>query len=142
MNTIYYEIYRNKDFYKDIKYFIFDRLEDYNGNEYYTCDLLHELTLNENMDGCYVFDTGSAIDFIKNNWEIAECTFNYYDSEIGMTINPFEDPCVYTFYMLQYGVDQVLMQLDFIQDNWSDSIVINDSNIVEITNELNELIKD
>lgn len=127
------------NFTDEIKNFVIDRLNDYENLEFYGCDLASELTMNENKDGCYYIYTEDALNFIRENWTQAAETWKYFNDDLGMSINPFEDPTAYTFYMLDYGVNELLNSLDFVSDNWDDEITLTRENIDKLTQEINNL---
>lgn len=103
-----------------------DYLADHEGCTCYACDLASEMTMNENYDGCWIVYTARAVEFIKAHWDAARDTFEYFKSELDMTPNPFENPEAYTFFMLDWGVREMLTGNEFLDEHWSEQIEITD----------------
>lgn len=117
-----------------------NRLQDYEGGEYYACELASELTMPENCDGCAIMWTNEALQFIADNWQYASDVFEHYALELDMKINPFENPCSYTFLMLDYGVSSVLAQCAYIDEHWNDEVTLTPETIETITAQAAEVI--
>lgn len=127
------------DFTKAIQEHIEERLEDYEGNSVYMCDLATELTMYENMNGAWIIGTYQALNFIcDNRWEASD-TFDYFKNELEMTPNPFDNPEAFTFYMLDWGVRQILAQCEFIDENWGDELELTAETISTITEQVKEV---
>lgn len=109
-------VYKNS-FTEDIFEHIKERLENYENHEWYSCDLVSELTMYENMNGAWIIGTWQAAEYIQNNWSEASDTFEYMRDNLSMTPNPFENPEQYTFYMLMYGVETLCSYSTFLQEN-------------------------
>lgn len=116
-----------------------NRLQDYEGGEYYACDLASELTMAENYDGCAIMWTNEALQFIADNWQYASDVFDHYALNLDMKINPFENPCSYTFFMLDYGVSSVLAQCAYIDEHWNEEITLTPETIETITAQAAEI---
>lgn len=120
------------------KQHINDRLNDYEGCEFEAADLAFELTLDENNNGVVFSSTDKAKRFIKTNFDAAAMTFDYYKSELDMTINPFADADVFSFYMLHFGVNQLINQCNFIQEHWDDEIELDRATIDTICQQVSD----
>jgi len=116
----------------DVKGFIIDKLHDYEGESFYGCDLASELTMNENMDGGWIFSYPEAMQYIADNMNFASDTFDYYKDNLDMAINPFENPAAFTFYMLDFGVGSVLAQCPYVDEHWNDDIELDAETIATI----------
>lgn len=126
------------EFERDVYDHIYVRLWDFEGFDTYPCDLTHELTLNENYNGCWIGDQKTALEFICNNpWQASE-TFDYCQ-DLDMRVNPFDNPAAYTFYMLYYGVDKLLSESEYLTENWNEQITLTPDVIETITKEINEV---
>lgn len=122
-------------FNEDIHDFIEDRLNEYEGEKFYGADLADELTDNENQDGCWILYTDKAIDYIFENRWAASSTFTYFKDELSMAINPFEDPEKYTYFMLYYGVREIVSDLPYVQAHWDEEITLTKDVIAQIIEE-------
>lgn len=109
-------VYKNS-FTEDIFEHIKERLEDYENENWYSSDLVTELSMYENMNGAWIIGTWQAAEYIQNNWSEASDTFEYMRDNLGFKINPFENPEEFTFYMLAYGVETLCSYSTFLQEN-------------------------
>lgn len=127
------------DFTEDIFDHIKERLEDYEGQTFYTCDLVSELTMYENMNGAWVIGTYRASEYIKNHWDEASDTFEHYKDEMDLVLNPFDNPEAFTFYMLDYGVSRMMWSLEAMNQYDTDQIELTPETITEIISQADEI---
>lgn len=129
------------DFIKD---FAIDELNDRLGNNFYSCDLAHELTESINIDGSYTYSTYLAKQYIKEWFDEAGEIYQYQIDNYGQALyNPFEEPEKFHVCMIIEGVSALLNSCEFIQENWNDEIELTEENvntIIEQINEINEIL--
>ncbi len=118
-----------------IRDYISDKLDELEGNTYYTSDLASEITMEDNTNGTMFVYTHDARDFINDHPDQAAQAYEYY-KEIGMDINPFQDPDTYSFYMGYYGVDQMLNRSEYIIKHWDEQIILTPNVIDQIRQDL------
>ncbi|MBQ3295513.1 MAG: hypothetical protein IJH00_03410 [Erysipelotrichaceae bacterium] len=118
-----------------IRDYISDKLDEFEGNTYYASDLASEITMEDNTNGTMFAYTQDARDFINDHPNQAAETYEYY-REIGMDINPFQDPDTYSFYMGYYGVDQMLNRSEYITRHWDEQITLTPDVIEQIKQDL------
>lgn len=107
-------------------------LDDHEGYNVYGADFRFDVTQNENMTGAWVIGTYAAQETIKAYWDEASNTFDYFKNELDMAINPFESPEAFTFYMLDWGVGEVLAGNAFLDEHWDEYIELTPENIAAI----------
>lgn len=124
-------------FQSDILGFLADRLHDYEGETFYGCDMPSELTMSENMDGCWIMGRAKAFDYIAEHINVASEVFDNARFEYDMVLNPFDDPEGFTFFMLDFGVRNVL-DCKFLDEHWDDEIELTPEVISIIEGEISE----
>lgn len=163
-------------FQKEIVDFL-ESIEDYEGNTIYGCDLVHELTLDENNNGAWVIYIDRANDFVNRFREDATKCIEYYRDNFGaefidakLEIGEYGEPWevfadkyeydedgeiisepefddidliiannkseLLTFFMLYYGVEQIVPQLPCVEESWNDEIEIDRAFIDRFLSEL------
>ena len=128
-----YEIEEYEEYCKE---FIESNLPDYEGSGLYICDLANYVTEGINANGTATFSTLQAKEYIKEWWEEAEEIFQYYQNELGMSVNPFENPERFHVLMIIYGVERLINQCEFVQTHWDEEMEITEEIINNIINEL------
>ena len=128
----------NRTFWDEIADHIIDWMWDNEGDTLYAADMRGECDMGENMVGAWKIYTSDACDFIAKYWDEASATFDYFKNELDMAINPFESPTAYTFYMLDYGIGEIMSNCPFFDDNWNNEIALVPGVIKHITNQLND----
>lgn len=117
---------------KEIRDFVTDELSDNIGRGFYGSDLASELTMGENYDGCWIPWQIEARKYIAKHWDVASETYDYFKNELDMPINPFESPAKYTFFMLDFGVRNILNESPTLDRLWNEEF--------ELTSELAQRI--
>jgi len=132
------EIKENKPFMDIIRDSVSDRLDEMEGMTVVGADMASEVTMPDNMDGCFVIYTDAAKDFISHYFNEAGETFEYFKSVYGndWNENPFEDPSKFTFFMEEYGVETLLNDIPVINDNWDEDIELTPEIIAQIKHEI------
>lgn len=164
-------------FQEEIVDFLVDRIENFEDTTSYGCDLVHELTLDENNNGAWVIYIDRANDFVNQFREDAERCIEYYRSDFGadfidkkLEIGEYGEPWevfadeyeydedgdiisepefddidliiannkseLLTFFMLYYGVNQVVPYLPCVEESWNDEIEIDRAFIGRFLSEL------
>lgn len=124
----------DSSFDQDIMDFIEDKLYAYEGEFYYGSELAAELTHDENMDGGWIPGTQAAWDYIAEHRQVASDVFDYCRDNFGESPNPLENPPAFTFYMLDYGVSNVLANCPTVY-NQDDEIELTGEVINQILSE-------
>ena len=125
------------DYCKD---FIIDNLPDYLGTSVYGCDLGYTITEGINADGSCTYSTYEAKEYLKFWWDDAADYFQYEKDNFGENLhNPFESPEAYMVCMVIEGVNSLLSQSKFIENNWNNNIELTDKNIDRIIREIKDL---
>ena len=123
-------------FQSDIMDFLTDRLYDYEGNVFYGGDMAMELTDAENMDGGWIIGYSKALDYICEHRLVSAEVFDNFKFEFGETPNPFENPEGFTYYMLDYGVRNLLGGSKFLDGHWDEEIELTPEVIETIIGEI------
>ena len=111
-------------------------LEAAEGMRVYAECIPGEIVHEHRMTGGYVIYTDRAREFIREYWHEAAETFEYYGHELGMTLNPFEDPELYTVYMLEWGIERILIENEFILEHWGERVTLDAEAIAAIVADL------
>lgn len=126
---------------EEIKEFIVNKLGDYEGSEYYLCDLGMTLSDGENADGSWYCSTYQAKQEVIENWDLCGEFYNYYKDNFGDTEgleNPFDDVEKFHCQMMIFAVSNsfcwAVSQIENYSshDIWNDKIEITEDFIVEI----------
>lgn len=129
-----------QDYVEYIKEFIKDKLPEYEGTEVYCCDLGYTLTEGINADGTATYNRQEAMEYIKEWFDEAADVYNYQVENYGQACqNPFENPEAWMVCMIIEGVNSVLGQCEYINENWNDEIILTEE-IIQIINEYVEEI--
>ena len=121
---------------KEILNDLIGKLNDYEGQKVYTCDLAYTLFESYNIDGSVTYSTHNAKEWIKKYFNelgevVEEIKFNLGSEFIP---NIFDEPEKFMVIIyLEVGAS-LLSQCKFIDDNWN--------NEIELTNEVIETIKE
>lgn len=153
-----------KGFRREIIDFLIEKIENYEGQMLYGCDLAHELTLDENNDGCWVMYISRANEFVSRYRKDALETLQYFRDNFGNEYTDkqleigeyaewdevdYED-CIdeidmieennkselFTFMMLYYGVEQLINNLSCVSKVWDVEFEITPQFINRFTREL------
>lgn len=128
------------EFTADIFEHIEERISDYaNGDVWYTCDLVTELTMYENNIGAWIIGTYKASEYIRNHWDEASDAYEWSKDNLGYCPNPFDNPEEFTFFMLAYGVETLCTYSETLNDYSSDQIRLTRKKARRIVKELDEV---
>ena len=126
-------------FITDLKSKIIERLNDYKGTETYLCDLSGLLFESENVDGSVFYNTYKTKEFIKENFDLFGQLVEYVKDDMGITLNPFNEPEKVHVWLLLEASQSLLSQCKTVDKFWNDEKEIDDELINSITEELNSL---
>ena len=122
---------------------IFDWLDDNEGVSVYGGELASEITMDDNNDGAFILYKKNAENFIKKFWDEASETYDDHVANFGKSDsfipNPFSDPEKYTFFMEDWGVNNIISQVELVNDNWNDEMELTPEIIGCIKNQINDL---
>ena len=126
-------------FITDLKSKIIERLNDYKGVNTYLCDLSGLLFEAENTDGSVLYSIYKTKEFIKENFYLFGQLVEHAKDNIGINLNPFNEPEKAHVWLLLEASQSLLSQCKTVAKFWNDEKEINDELINTITEELNSL---
>ena len=126
-------------FITDLKSQIIERLNDYKGVNTYLCDLSVLLFESENVNGSVFCNTYKTKEFIKENFDLFGQLVEYVKDDMGITLNPFNEPEKAHVWLLLEVSQSLLSQCKTVDEFWNDEKEITDELINSITEELNSL---
>jgi hypothetical protein len=126
----------NSNFTTDLKNQIIDKLNDYDGVNYYGCDLSSTLFEGENANGTVLFNTYQTKEFIKENFDLFGDLVEYCKDNMDMTLNPFSEPEKAHVILLLEASQSILSKLPTIEKEWNNEIELTPKMIKKITKEL------
>lgn len=128
-----------KTFYTDLRNTIIDRLNDYKGSNVYGSELAYTLFERENANGSVLCNTYRTKEFIKENFDLFGQLVDYVKDNMGMTLNPFNEPEKAHVWLLLEASQSLLSRCKTVDKFWNDEKEIDDELISSITEELNSL---
>ena len=131
----YTEEMRMNSFREMINDVISDKLDEMEGSTVYGSDLSSEITMEDNTNGTMFVYTQDARDCIIDHPEQAAATYDYF-KDMGIEINPYDNPDAYSFYMESYGVDKTLNESPYLQQHWNEEITLTKDVINRIKEDL------
>lgn len=123
----------------DLKSTIIDRLNDYAGGNYYTCDLSYILFEGENADGSVLCNTYQTKEFIKANFDLFWDLVEYCKDNFDMVLNPFQEPEKAHVVLLLEASQSILSKCKLIDENWNNEIELTEKVIKKLTKQINDL---
>ena len=125
----------------EVKGIIIDRLDAYQGETIYGCDLGYKLFESENVDGSYTYNTHEAEKWIKENFDnlgeiVEERTFQLGSECIP---NIFDKPEAFQVVIFLEVSRYLIGQCSFIEENWDEEIEFTSENIAIIKSQLNNI---
>ena len=130
---------KTKTFTEDLIETIISRLNDYKGTTNYMCDLSSILFEGENVNGSVLCNTYQTKEFIKENFDLFGDLVEYVEDNIGMTLNPFQEPEKAHVLLLLEASQSILSKLPIIDKFWNDEKELTPKFIKQLTKELKEL---
>ena len=128
-----------KTFITDLKSKIIERLNDYKGVETYLCDLSGLLFESENANGSVLCNTYKTKEFINKNFDLFGQLVEYAKDNMGITLNPFNEPEKAHVWLLLEASQSLLSQCKIVDKFWNYEKEIDDELINSIKEELNSL---
>ncbi len=118
-----------------------DKLNNYEGQSVYGCDLAFTLFECYNADGSVTYSTYEAKEWIKNHFdelgEIVEEMRDNWEYDAGADI--FDNPEKFMTSVYLWIASEICGSLTSVQEFWNDSEELTAELIEKITNELNEI---
>lgn len=124
-------------FITDLKSQIIERLNDYKGSETYLCDLSGLLFESENVNGSVFCNTYKTKEFIKENFDLFGKLVEYAKDNMGINLNPFNEPEKAHVWLLLESAQSLLSQCKTVDKFWNDSKELTEELINAIVEELN-----
>ena len=119
--------------------YIKEHVHDFLNTEHYCCDFCMTITDGANCDGTLTYSRSEAIDYLCEWWGDAAEYWNYEKDNFGENLhNPFDNPEAYMVCMVIEGCSAILSRVPFIEENWSEKVVIDDERIKEIIDFVND----
>ena len=133
------KIYIMATFITDLKSKIIEKLNDYKGVRTYLCDLSGLLFESENVNGSVFCNSYKTKEFIKENFDLFGQLVEYAKDNMGINLNPFNEPEKAHVWLLLEASQSLLSQCKTVDKFWNDEREIDDELINSITEELNSL---
>lgn len=131
-------------FIDDIKDTIIDKLSEYEGVSTYVSDFGYTMTEYENANGSWLMYYDECKKFICENFDECSDFFDYYQSEFGVGLNPFEDDGnKFTTVMFIEAVESVYAQAMNNQDkyDWNDEVTVDQEFINTVISALDSVTR-
>ena len=122
---------------------IIGKLDDYENEEIYACDLSYTICKGENIDGTFTYNSYEAKEWIKENFDDIgevwdELTFQF-DGDFLKNYNMFENPEKFMVLIILESASYILGKCKLIEDNWNEKITLNKKTIKALKEQLKEL---
>ena len=130
---------KTKTFYTDLRNTIIERLNDYINTNVYGSELAYTLFERENANGSVLCSTYKTKEFIKENFDLFGQLVEYANDNMGITLNPFNEPEKAHVWLLLEASQSLLSQCKTVDKFWNDEKEIDDELINSIAEELNSL---
>ena len=130
---------KTKTFTAELIETIISKLNDYKGTTNYMCDLSSVLFESENKNGSVLYNTYQTKKFIKENFDLFGQLVEYAKDNMGITLNPFQEPEKAHVCLLLEASQYILSKLPTIEKFWNDEKELTPKLIKQLTKELNAL---
>lgn len=128
-----------------IKGKVIDELNERIGETVYLCDLGMELSESENANGSWYCSTFKAKEEVKNNFEFCGCFVDFYQSEFGEILNPFDDVekfhCIMMIFAVEGAFSYALNKTEY-SELWNDEFEITEEFVKEIEKAIEDIKED
>lgn len=129
-----------EEFFDYCKAHLLEKLEAYEGQTHYACDLGSILCEEENVNGSLTYSTYEAQRYLQAWWFECGDYFQYEKDNFGEVIhNPFENPEAYMVCMVIEGVQDILSQCKSIDDAWNEKVTLDEKFIAALKEEIEEV---
>lgn len=120
---------------------IYQKLDEYEGTEQYSCDLGYTLFESANYDGTYTYCTYEAKKWIQEHWDdigdvVEELKFQF--GGLDNIPNVFDSPEAFMVVIILELASYMLAQCPYIDKRWNDKIELTPYRIKRIKKELAE----
>ena len=120
---------------ENIKEKVIDELRERIGQTHYLCDLGMELSESENADGSWYCSTFEAEEEVKANFDICKSFVDWYNSNIGGLLNPFDDVekfhCMMMIFAVEGAFSYALNKTEY-SELWNEEFEITEEFVNEI----------
>ena len=130
---------KTKTFTSELIETIISRLNDYKGTINYMCDLSSILFESENKDCTVLYNTYRTKEFIKENFDLFGQLVEYAKDNMGITLNPFNEPEKAHVWLLLEASQYLLSQCKTVDKFWNDEKELTPNLIKQLTKELKAL---
>ena len=124
-----------------IKGKVIDELNERIGQTHYLCDLCMELSDYENATGSWYCSRYEAEEEVKANFDVCKSFVDWYNSNIGGLLNPFDDVekfhCTMMIFAVENAFSYALNKTEY-SELWNDEFEITE----EFVNAIEEAIED
>lgn len=117
-------------FVKFIREFVTDKLFENEGLCSYGCDLAFELDMEENNNG-FVTSQDDALEFFNKYPRAFLATIDWIVGVFGAEelAHAAKSWQTFAFYVLHFGVENMVNQLPFVEENWDDEFELDENAI-------------
>lgn len=125
-----------KEFVADV---LMDKLDEYEGNSSYGCDLAYYLLQQYNADGSYTYSTYEAKKWVHEYFDELADIVNDMTEEDLAPCNVFDNPEAFQVQIMLYVAGELLGQCDTVMAFWNEEQELTEEIIAKIKEELNEI---
>lgn len=118
--------------YEQVKEFIIDEIENYEGCCEYGCDVAYLVIGGINANGTVEFSTKGTIAKIADNYEEYGSIFEYMQDNFGDVVNPFDSPERFDVQAYDIIAGQILSKIPIIDKNWNEQFILTEEVIKQI----------
>lgn len=118
--------------YNEVKDFIIDEIENYEGCCEYGCDIAYLVISGINANGTVEFSTKGTIEKIVDNYEEYGSVFEYMQDNFGDVVNPFDNPERFDVQAYDIIAGQILSKIPIIDKNWNEQFILTEEVIKQI----------
>ena len=112
------------------------------GKTVYLCDLGMELSESENANGSWYCSRYRAVEDIKSNFDTCKSFVDWYNSNVGGLLNPFDDVekfhCIMMIFAVENAYSSALNNTEY-SDLWNEEVEITEEFVKEIETALNDI---
>lgn len=125
-----------KEFVADV---LMDKLDEYEGNSSYGCDLAYDLLQQYNVDGSYTYSTYEAKQWVASCFDELGNIVNDMTEEGLAPCNVFDNPEAFQVQIMLYVAGGLLGQCNTVMAFWDEEQELTEEIIAKIKEELNEI---
>ena len=125
-----------------IKGKVINELNEKIGQNVYLCDLGMELSESENANGSWYCSSYKAEEDVKANFDLCKSFVDWYNSNIGGVLNPFDDVekfhCIMMIFAVENAYNSALNNTEY-SDLWNEETEITEEFVKAIETALNDV---